>query len=307
MKRATANPAAAGLLLLLAAGAAPPLRAASPVRSPAGPSAGVPGVDEKDLIQRLQARLESDRDAIRRYSYVESAVLEKRTPDGSLRSSTTEVYEITYREGRRVKRRLADDLAQDSDGFALMRREESRFASPGAGGAAAGRLRGAKEGPLDVDRLVGCFRLYPLGRDRVADTPTIKVAFTSIDGCLADDSRAARILNGLAGTLWVDEGSFDLVRVRGYLKQPVTFGFGLLGKVDAFDLELDREPLEPGLYAVTRIAYRAHGTSFLFHRFDVRSTRQRSGFARIGDLPAPPEPLPNAQLAPGGGVPRAPR
>src|SRR2546425_4679939 len=83
-----------------------------------------------DLAKRLLKSLEGDRDAMRHWAYVESAVLEKRAPDGTVRSRTNEVYEIYHADGRRMKKPLSLDLADDSEGFAMVRREESRFLAP---------------------------------------------------------------------------------------------------------------------------------------------------------------------------------
>jgi hypothetical protein len=268
-----------------------------------GFAATIPGPADPELARRLEARMESDRAALRHYSYVESQVLEKRASDGSVRSRTIEAYLISYQDGHRVKRRLADDMAQDSEGFSLMRREESRFAGPAAGGE--GRTRAATEG-LDIEKLVSCFHLYPVGRENLAGRPALKLAFTPVEGCLDDDSRATRVLRSLAGMLWIDESENHLVKVRGYLKEPVSFGFGILGRVETFDLELDCEPLEEGIYAMTRVAYRARGTSFVFHRFDVESTRQRSAFAPAREPGPPPEPSPGGSSGPAGTIATAP-
>jgi hypothetical protein len=121
------------------------------------------------------------------------------------------------------------------------------------------------------------------------------VAFSAKDGCMGRETRAARLLGHLAGTLWLDADRFDILRVQGHLKGPVTFGFGILGRVERFDLELDRERVESGFYATTRITYRARGSSFLLNRFDLRSSRHRSAFA-----PVLQEPLPRALLSPPG-------
>src|SRR5437773_4103334 len=219
--------AARAALLLLATSGGPGAWSAPAIPAD-DPAAGA--AQQRDLVKRLEERLKLDGEAIRRYSYVESTVLEKRAADGTLRSSVTEVNEITYRDGRRLKRRLADDLEQDSDGFAIMRSEESRF------GATPAPLQEAKEGPFAMEQLIPCFHFYPMGQERVEGRPALRIAFTPIAGCLQDDSRSGRILGRLAGTLWVDEEAHDLVRVRGYLEEPVSFGFGLLGKVDGFDL-----------------------------------------------------------------------
>jgi hypothetical protein len=245
------------------------------------------------IAGRILERLESDRDQILRHRYVESTLLEKLGQDGTVRSSTVEVYEVFTRDGRRLKRPLSEDLSQDSQGFSIVREEESGFMRPRRDTVEAADPP-AGDG-LDLEKLVGCFNLHPIGRETLEGKDALRVAFASVDGCMGRETRATRLLGNLAGTLWVDAGDFDILRVRGFLKSPVTLGFGILGRVDRFDLEVDREPIDPGFYATTRITYRARGSSFLLNRFDLRSSRHRSAFADV----APAEgPSPSALLAP---------
>ena len=255
------------------------------------------------LLRRIAAHLGDDRDDVRRFSYVESAVLEKRAPDGTLRSRTIEVYEIFPRDGQLMRRPISIDPGQDGEGSATVRREESRFLAPtrsiGSGGA-----KPVKDSPFDFERLVRCFRFEMQGADVVAGKPTRRVLFTPIDGCIDDGSRAGRLLQSLTGTIWVDEADQDVLRIEGHIERPVTFGFGILGRVDEFALRVDREAVAPGLYTMTHMDYRARGAAFLFHKFDITSIRDRSAFARVGD-DAPGDPGPDrAQQGPHPPAPR---
>jgi hypothetical protein len=252
---------------------------------------------EPDLAGRIVARLQHDRAEIAHYTYVETAVLEKRGTDGSIRYRTTEVHEVFLQDGRTMKRPLLRDVAQDSEGFSLMRGEESRFLQDLS--FRDGRARPAKESPFNIENLVHCFHLDAIGREVLAERPVLKVAFRPIEGCLNQSTRAMRIAAGLSGFLWVDEEGYDVVRVKGTLEHPVSFGFGLLGKVESFDLEADRQRISPEAHILTRFEYRARATSFLFHRFEVLSTRYRSAFARRpADSAEPPGPSSSAHLEP---------
>jgi hypothetical protein len=235
-----------------------------------------PSGPEDAVARRIVERLQDDRDRVLRHRYVESVRREKLARDGRVRSSDLEVYEVFTRDGRRLKRALSHDPDQDPRGLSPVRQEESRFLRPArdkARPAGAAAVDG-----LDLASLVGCFRLYSLGRDALDGRETLRFAFTAIDGCLGDETRAARLLGRLAGTLWLDTVDYGVLRVRGYLQRPVTFGLGIVGRVERFEVELDREPLGAGFYATTRIAYRARGSSLLLNRFDVRSSRLRTDF-----------------------------
>jgi hypothetical protein len=267
---------------------APLLSAALAAGALAHTSAGI-----ETLSGRILERLQQDRDQLLKHRFVESALIEKLAQDGTVRSSTVEVYEVFTLDGERLKRPLSEDVADGPEGFTIVRQEESRFLRPRTG---PGRPAGDSGGDgLDLERLVGCFNLYPVGREALEGDEVLRVAFSAKDGCMGRETRAARLLGHLAGTLWLDADRFDILRVQGHLKGPVTFGFGILGRVERFDLELDRERVESGFYATTRITYRARGSSFLLNRFDLRSSRHRSAFA-----PVLQEPLPRALLSPPG-------
>jgi len=158
----------------------------------------------------------------------------------------------------------------------------------------------AKESPFEVEKLLRCFRFGEAARETTGGKAILKVPYSPIDGCLDDGSRSGRLLQNLAGTIWVDEGAADIVKIEGTLIRPVTFGFGLLGRVDTFGLEVDREALAQGPYAMTHIDYRARGTAFIFHRFDVTSIRDRSAFAKEASRPAPSQEPSEGGKEPGG-------
>jgi hypothetical protein len=272
------------------------------------PAAAAPASLEAAVKIRLLAALQQDRERVQHYRYIESSLVEKRDRTGDLRSSSADVHELSYESGHWVKRAIARDTPQDPDTVAMLHGEEARFlrTEPHASGPAR-----KADAPFDLERLLDCFRLQPDGRETFAGHPARRVTFTPVEGCLQDNSRAGRLLQHLEGTLWIDAASSDLLHLEGRLQRPVSFGFGILGRVDSLAIEMDREALAPGTFVTTRIDYRARGVIFLFNKFDVRSVRQRSGFAPVRpERPAgaPASPPPTAEALPGGvGSPSGPR
>ncbi len=258
------------------------------MRIPAGLLAALSGValvtlqaeappEEQDLLPHVLRTLQADRAEAARWSWVESVVLQKSAPDGEVRSRTTEIYEVFTRDGHRMKRPISLDLADDSQGFGIARREEARFLSGERPGGA--EARAMEDSPFEPDKLLRCFHFEPRGREAMAGAVRVKVAFSPIDGCLDDGSRAGRILQQLIGTIWIDEKRQDVVRIEGHIQGSVPFGFGILGKVESFEITVERESVAPDFYMMTHLGYRARGTSFIFRQFDVQSVHDRSAFA----------------------------
>jgi hypothetical protein len=227
---------------------------------------------ETSLIPRVLSQLRMDGVALRELTWVETAVLEKRDAQGAIRHRTIDTEEIFFEGEKRLRRPLSVDMTDDSNSLAIVRREESRFMR-------ANPAQEVKRNPFELENLIRCFQFTSQGEDALGDRPVRKVAFRAIDGCLEDNSRAIRILQNLSGTLWVEESSAAILRIEGHIETPVTFGFGILGRINSFELSVDREAVSPGVWAVVRTDYRARGRSFIFNRFDVRSTRYRSAFA----------------------------
>ena len=239
----------------------------------AGPSIADPTGAETEFTERILTRLKSDIQGLRQMTWVETAVLEKRDRRGAVRSRTVEAEEIFFEGTRRLQRPLSADMSDDTNSLSIVRDEESRFLRKS-------EAREVRSNPFDMENLMRCFRFNPEGMDAGDDGTFLKFAFRPIEDCIQDSGRAARILNNLAGTLWLDDATSEVVRVEGAIEKPVSFGFGILGRIDSFRIRIDREAVSPDVWAIIRTDYRARGRSFIFNRFDVQSTRYRSAFAR---------------------------
>lgn len=206
----------------------------------------------ESLLPRLLSRLASDLDALRLFSFREEIQVERRTRSGDISSLERELSEVFHQDGLRMRRTLANDQAS------APRTEE--------------------EPSLDLNDLASCFTYTTATPAMLAERPALRLDFAARSGCLQTPGRAERILGNLDGRLWVDPDGYDLLRIEGHLRAPVTFGFGLLGKVESFELEVEREAVSPGVFAMTRLEYHARGRIFPARRFDLRNRRDRSSF-----------------------------
>jgi hypothetical protein len=224
-----------------------------------GPSAD-PAVTGEPLLPRIVSRLQSDIEALKHFSFREELQVESRSRTGELRSREQEMSEIFHQDGRRMRRVVAGD-------------RESPATPPAA--------EADRTPSLDLKDLASCFDFTPATHEMLVDRPALRLEFAARPGCLQAPGRAARILGNLDGRLWIDPEGFELLRIEGHLRSPVTFGFGLLGKVETFDLEVEREAVSPGVFAMTRLEYHARGRVFPARRFDLRNRRDRSSFQQI--------------------------
>ena len=62
-----------------------------------------------------------------------------------------------------------------------------------------------------------------------------------------------RVLNRLAGTLWVDEADWEITRLKVHLTDELALGwFGMVGSIKQLDFELEEERLPAGDWVVKK-------------------------------------------------------
>ncbi len=215
----------------------------------------------ESLLPRILARLEGDIDALKFFSFREASQVERRSRTGEIRSREEKLSEVFYHDGRRMRRIVSDDL--------------ETTVPPSVAEA-------DREPSLNLNELAACFTFFPATPVRLADRPALRLEFAARPGCLQTPGRAARrILGNLNGRLWIDPDGYELLRLEGKLRSPVTFGFGLLGKVETFDIEVERQAVSPGVFAMIRLEYHTRGRVFPARRFDLRNRRDRNSFQLI--------------------------
>lgn len=239
-----------------------------------GPSAE-PTSGADSMLPRIVSRLQRDIEALKLFSFREELQVERRTTTGEISSREQKLSEVFHQDGRRMRRPLAE--------------EQGGSAPPVA-------AKTDRDPSLDLEDLATCFTFSPATIETLTDRPALRLEFAALPDCLQVSGRAARILGNLDGQLWIDPDGFELLRIEGHLRGPVTFGFGILGKVETFDLEVHREAVSPGVFAMTRLEYHAKGRMFPARRFDLRNRRERTSFQRLtGDALSSTTTTPNPQ------------
>jgi hypothetical protein len=103
----------------------------------------------------------------------------------------------------------------------------------------------------------------------------------------------ARVIHSLAGTILIDSKETRLVKISGQLINQVSFGFGLLGRVDNGTLELERIEVGPQQWKTAFINIHFSGRAVLFktinkdqyeRRFDFRTVSSDLSLSDARDL-----------------------
>lgn len=108
-----------------------------------------------------------------------------------------------------------------------------------------------------------------------------KVVFKPNPGFQAP-SREAKVLQQMAGEMWIDPAQKRLVSIDGQLVNDVKFAGGFLGHLEKGGrFSVRREELSQGDWEVTQIAVNMHGKALLFKSICVQQKETHSNFERL--------------------------
>jgi hypothetical protein len=97
-------------------------------------------------------------------------------------------------------------------------------------------------------------------------------------------SMSARVLSSMSGTLVVDEHTMRLKALNGKLLQPVTFGWGLLGRLNAGGtFQIVRTEIAPGEWQITQTHVHISGRALFFKTIGDQEDEITSDYKPVPD------------------------
>jgi hypothetical protein len=97
--------------------------------------------------------------------------------------------------------------------------------------------------------------------------------------------RESQIYRGMRGTVWIDPVHERLTHVKGELFKDVTFGWGILGKLNKGGrYEAEQTQVAPGVWKMTLLDVDFRGSVFFFGRIRIQRKETSTDFA-----PSPPD------------------
>ena len=95
-------------------------------------------------------------------------------------------------------------------------------------------------------------------------------------------SMSAKVLSAMSGTIVVDEQGMRLKLIDGHLDQPVTFAWGLLGKIDAGGrFTVVRTEIAPGEWQITQTHVHISGHALFFKTIGDQEDEVTSDYHRV--------------------------
>ena len=192
------------------------------------------------LIERGALEPEQRRAFAERYAHVRTRVREERSPAGKLRQRTEE-------------RQVHDPGGEG--------------AGPGRGGPSARQKDDYEERDIPVtDDLLQRFVFEVEGREASDGRAVVRVGFRPAAEDLPQHNLIDRFINRTAGTLWLEESTFALVKARLALVEEVSFFVGIAGVVHSLNVVWERAATPDGLWYTRRGAWQADFRQFLVRK-----------------------------------------
>jgi hypothetical protein len=218
----------------------------------------IPSASEvtRRMIERAQAVAEAEQGP--QYTYEKRSVLERLDATGRPVGSEEKLHQVILIRGlpfnRLVKvqgRELnAEELKREE---AREERFQQRFVS------ADRRKLAAQKAALVTPELLDRYQFTVKERVVLNNRPTLVLTFKPKDTNLPAQKVQDKLLNRMAGTLWVDEADADTARVMASLVEPLSLGFlGWLGSLNRCELSLERQRMPDGAWINSRMTLLMH-------------------------------------------------
>lgn len=274
-------PASLLLVLLARAGF---VAAQSP---PPEPEAAPPLPEMREFLDHVRENLRSDGTLIADYTFTEKNTEMRLDSRGGVKKTKTATYEVYPSEGagKMYRRLIARDgkpleekelAAQDKEQEARAERRRLRLQNetPAERDKRLAKAEAAKKKERDiVDELFRMDELVLEGRESIDDRSTILISFKPRPG-YKPASEDAQTLQKLAGRAWMDEQTYQLVKLEATLLGSLGVGPGRVVRLQkgaqAF-LERRRVNNEIWLPSRARFTGAAKALFFVLGRIDVQS------------------------------------
>lgn len=236
------------------------------------------------------------------YAFKERRTDVHTNPFGRIGTGGTRVFEVypsanpqlTYR--RLIERNgipvLARQLAEQDREYkarvADMQRRQTERADAERRRREEDAASARRRGQTMIDDVVDALQFKLDGRAVHNGVPTIVVSFSPRPGA-RPATREGRIAQKFAGTVWIHETAFEVMRVDAKAIDDLSFGLGVVARLnEGTTATLVRRPVDGDVWMPTELELSGRGRAALVRRLVMDFSVQWFDYRRLpGDSPAP--------------------
>ncbi|MPZ19186.1 MAG: hypothetical protein GEV06_14930 [Luteitalea sp.] len=282
------------LLLLTAASARPQEPVASDLLDrPVNVDAPLP--DTEWLREQVHARLKTDEELLRQYTYRERRRDIKVSKLGKVSLGPLREFEVypspisgeTYKrlvavDGKPLDPAVVAQQDQEHRDDLIERREKLEQETPDE---RAERLeKRAKERQEEQERLEDGFRVFDvqlIGRD-ILDGRQMIVAELTPKPDADPKTRIGKTMKEMHGRAWVNEQDFEIAQVAIEVIDDVKIGWGIVGRLHAgSELTFQRKKVNDEIWLPSLMHVKMSGRTLLFRKFGFHTTTEYSDYRKF--------------------------
>jgi len=236
-----------------------------------------PDLSPEEIVRKAVNRAQSAKDSSRRaeYAYTKQVVVEDLDNQGRVTETKEKVFRFSSGFGSLEQVKINGQIADS----ARLKQEEERIARQG-------HLVDGKTSKRDdhwekylTPELIDKYQYTLQARTEVNGRPAYLIEFHPRSSNLPVRQVADRLLNQLAGKVWIDEQEFEIARAEISSQAKVALGgvMELLGSLKKFSFALERIRLEEGIW-FNRVASGDFEGRKLLDNTHVKTRSETSGF-----------------------------
>jgi len=222
----------------------------------------LPKVDDviKKAVKRSEVESQNDIDFRQKYYFVSSKLTEIRNADGDLKKSDSRIS--TNFPPKAV---VAPEPEAKIEASPVLRSpKDEQMASTGAT-KAVGRKFDRNQFQFNDDFL-GRYDFKLIGREVTNGYNLLILGFAPKKKKLPESGIKDRVINRVAGRVWVDEREYAIKRCNLHLLESISIVGGIVGEAQKFDYSFDRERTEDGFWYVRESSWHLEGREVIVHR-----------------------------------------
>jgi hypothetical protein len=102
------------------------------------------------------------------------------------------------------------------------------------------------------EELVSRYQFETVGQELINGRPTYVLTFKPNGGTLPEKRKTDRLLNKLAGKIWIDQQEYEIAKVEADLLEEVKLWGGVLASVKQFQFRLEQVRVDEGVWLQSR-------------------------------------------------------
>ncbi len=273
----------AGLLVSVLSAAPSSFRACAPEMFRAGRGEAAPPPVQEILRKAIErARWDDEQNIAGKYIYTQRSTVEELDSRDGVKKREERLLSVFPIEGRPYSRVIEKDGRPLSEKDAKLERERERKFRQRLADRKRRKERGERDGDdIDIDeQLVSKYRFALTGREPVNGRPAYVLSFEPRSGDLPVKRKLDRLLNKVAGKVWIDAQDYEISRADVHLAENVSAWGGMLASVRKFLLRVEQVKVDETAWLPSYVDAYFDGR-LLIKSFHMKLKQQNSDFRKV--------------------------